>query len=82
MPIGEFAGAAAAPEQDGLVLATPMYWFYEMSRAALNPFRAVAEATRLFYKNPLNPLASTDFGKITDSVGGPRVMQLGARIRF
>ena len=26
--------------------------------------------------------ASTDFGKITDSVGGPRVMQLGARIRF
>lgn len=26
--------------------------------------------------------ASTDFGKITDSVGGPRVMQAGARIRF
>ena len=26
--------------------------------------------------------ASTDFGKITDSVGGPRVMQLGARFRF
>ena len=26
--------------------------------------------------------AATDFGKITDSVGGPRVMQLGARIRF
>jgi hypothetical protein len=26
--------------------------------------------------------ATTDFGKITDSVGGPRVMQLGARIRF
>jgi hypothetical protein len=26
--------------------------------------------------------ASTDFGKITDSVGGPRVMQLGARLRF
>jgi Carboxypeptidase regulatory-like domain len=26
--------------------------------------------------------ASTDFGKITDSIGGPRVMQLGARIRF
>jgi poly(3-hydroxybutyrate) depolymerase len=63
MPIGEFAGAAAAPEQDGLMLATPMYWFYEMSHAALNPFRAMAEATRLFYKNPLNPLAFTDFGK-------------------
>ncbi len=26
--------------------------------------------------------ATTDFGKITDSIGGPRVMQLGARIRF
>ena len=26
--------------------------------------------------------ATTDFGKITDSVGGPRVMQLGARLRF
>ncbi len=26
--------------------------------------------------------AATDFGKITDSVGGPRVMQLGARLRF
>ena len=26
--------------------------------------------------------ATTDFGKITDSVGGPRVMQLGVRFRF
>jgi hypothetical protein len=26
--------------------------------------------------------STTDFGKITDSVGGPRVMQLGARLRF
>ena len=26
--------------------------------------------------------ATTDFGKITESVGGPRVMQLGARVRF
>ena len=24
----------------------------------------------------------TDFGKITDTVGGPRVMQFGARLRF
>jgi poly(3-hydroxybutyrate) depolymerase len=63
MAIGEFAGAAAAPEQDGLMLATPMYWFYEMTQAALNPARAVAEATRLFYKNPINPLSQTNFGK-------------------
>ncbi len=24
----------------------------------------------------------TDFGKITNTVGGPRVMQFGARLRF
>jgi poly(3-hydroxybutyrate) depolymerase len=63
MPIGEFAGAAAAPEEGGLMLAMPMYWFYEMNQAALNPSRALAEATRLFYKNPINPLSHTDFGK-------------------
>jgi poly(3-hydroxybutyrate) depolymerase len=63
MPIGEFAGAAAAPEQEGLMFASPMYWFYEMSHAALNPARAWAEATRLLYKNPINPLSQTDFGK-------------------
>ena len=63
MPIGEFAGAAAAPAQDGLMPATPMYWLYEMSRAALNPARVWAEATRLFYKNPVNPLSLTEFGK-------------------
>ena len=26
--------------------------------------------------------ASTDFGKITDTVGGPRVMQFGAKLKF
>jgi len=61
--IGEFAGAAAAPDEGGLMLSTPMYWFYEMNRAALNPARALAEAARLFYKNPVNPLSHTYFGK-------------------
>ena len=55
MPIGEFVGAAAAPEQeDALMLASPMYWFHEMSHAALNPARVFAEATRLFYRNPVH----------------------------
>ena len=63
MAIGEFGGAPASPGDGGLVLSGPMYWFWEMSRAALNPARAVADATRLFYKNPLNPLATTTFGK-------------------
>ena len=63
MAIGEFVGAAAAPPESGLMLSTPMYWFYEMNHAALNPSRALAEATRLFYKNPANPLSYTQFGK-------------------
>jgi hypothetical protein len=32
--------------------------------------------------NNLIGAATTDFGKITDSVGGPRVMQIGLRVRF
>jgi poly(3-hydroxybutyrate) depolymerase len=58
MAIGEFGGA---PSPDsGLVLSTPMYWFYEASHAALNP---VTDATRLFYRNPANPISYTTFGK-------------------
>jgi poly(3-hydroxybutyrate) depolymerase len=62
MAIGEFGGAAAAPD-NGLLLSTPMYWLYETGHAALNPARALADATRLFFKNPLNPLYHTTFGK-------------------
>ena len=43
MPIGEFGGAPAPPGQAGPILAAPMYWFYEMSHAALNPSRAFAD---------------------------------------
>src|ERR1700740_2914099 len=63
MAIGEFGGAPAAPSDSGVLLSTPLYWFYEMSHAALNPSRAWADATRLFYKNPVNPLSYTTFGK-------------------
>lgn len=41
----------------------PFYHWYEFQHAALGPFRAAADATRLFYKNPINPLAHTTFGK-------------------
>ncbi len=34
-----------------------------MSLAALNPSRAFADATRLFFKNPVNPFAHTPYGK-------------------
>jgi poly(3-hydroxybutyrate) depolymerase len=61
MAIGEFGGAPAVP--GGNVLSTPLYWFYETSQAALNPSRAWADATRLFFKIPINPLSFTTFGK-------------------
>jgi poly(3-hydroxybutyrate) depolymerase len=63
MAIGEFGGAPAATGATGPMYAAPAYWFYEMSQAALNPSRAFADATKLFFKNPANPLAHTAFGK-------------------
>ncbi len=62
MPIGEFDGAATLPPDNG-AFSTPMYWLYEMGHAALDPSRALADATRLFFKNPANPLAHTTYGK-------------------
>src|SRR5450755_2200332 len=61
--IGQFDGAASFSGENGLALSAPMYWFYEMSQAALNPSRAFADATRLFFKNPANPMSHTEFGK-------------------
>jgi poly(3-hydroxybutyrate) depolymerase len=63
MAIGEFGGAPAAPDNGGILLSSPLYWLYEMSHAALNPSRAWADATRLFFKNPVNPLSFTTYGK-------------------
>src|SRR5258708_31591412 len=63
MAIGEFGGAPREPGEGGFLLSAPMYWFYEMSQAALNPSRAFADATKLLFRNPLNPLALTIFGK-------------------
>src|SRR3569833_3271342 len=40
-----------------------MYWLNEMGLAALSPARAFADATRLYYKNPANPLTYTTYGK-------------------
>src|SRR5216684_2061761 len=61
MAIGEFGGVPAAAVHNGPM--TPAYWLYEMGHAALNPSRAFADAARLFYKNPANPLSHTAFGK-------------------
>ena len=63
MAIGEFGDATVSPGEGGLVLSAPMYWFWEMSQASLSPARALADVTRLYFKNPINPFANTTFGK-------------------
>ena len=63
MPIGEFDGAATLSATDAPLFASPIYWLYEMGHAALNPSRALADVTQLFFNNPANPLAHTVYGK-------------------
>ncbi|MFG1209871.1 polyhydroxyalkanoate depolymerase [Xanthobacter flavus] len=63
MAIGEFASATRLPRQGDIGLSTPLYWMYEMGYAALNPSRAMADASRLFLKNPINPVSHTTIGK-------------------
>ncbi|HEU4659092.1 MAG TPA: polyhydroxyalkanoate depolymerase [Pseudolabrys sp.] len=63
MAIGEFDGAAKLSGENGILLSTPLYWMYEMGHAALNPSRALADATKLFFRNPANPLSHTTYGK-------------------
>lgn len=62
-PIGEFDGAARLSGDAASLLSTPLYWFYELGHAALDPARAFADASRLFFRNPVNPVAHTTFGK-------------------
>ncbi|MFD2238863.1 polyhydroxyalkanoate depolymerase [Aureimonas populi] len=40
-----------------------LYQFFEWSHAAMAPLRAVADATRLLYRDPLNPLSQTHLGR-------------------
>ena len=39
------------------------YKFYEMNHALIQPWRSVAHATGMFYRNPINPISKTDFGR-------------------
>jgi poly(3-hydroxybutyrate) depolymerase len=61
--IGQFDGAAVLSGDGGMAQSAPLYWFYEMAQSALTPSRAIADATRLFFKNPANPFAHTSYGK-------------------
>ncbi len=60
MAIGEFGGA---PESGGPVQSNGLYWLYEAGHAALQPARAFADVTKLYFKNQLKPLAHTTYGK-------------------
>jgi len=63
MPIGEFDGAASFSGDYGFLPTNPLYWIYEMGHAALNPARALADTTKLFFRNPINPWSHTTYGK-------------------
>ena len=63
MAIGEFGKAPGVIAGGAFPLSAPMYWFYEMSQAAVIPARALADATRLMFKNPVNPWSHTTLGK-------------------
>ena len=39
------------------------YQLYELNHAAMSPWRAAADATKLYFQNPLNPLSNTPFGR-------------------
>ncbi len=39
------------------------YQLYEMNHAAMSPMRAAADATRLYFDSPLNPLSQTPLGR-------------------
>ncbi|HRN99990.1 polyhydroxyalkanoate depolymerase [Nitrobacter sp.] len=63
MPIGEFGRPPEMPAEVSPTMTAPMYWMYEMAQASLNPARAVTDATRMLFQNPLNPWAHTHLGK-------------------
>jgi poly(3-hydroxybutyrate) depolymerase len=63
MPIGEFDGAATLPGDQVFPAANPLYWVYEMGQAALNPARALADTTKLLFRNPINPWSHTTYGR-------------------
>jgi len=41
----------------------PFYHLYELNHAAMAPFRALADMTKLYFQNPLNPLTHTSYGR-------------------
>ncbi len=40
-----------------------LYYLYEMNHAAVAPWRQAANLGRFFWKNPINPMSTTQFGR-------------------
>ncbi len=41
----------------------PYYHMYEFNHAAISPARAAADMTKFYFRNPLNPLSHTNYGR-------------------
>ncbi len=54
------------------------YQLYEFNHAALQPFRAAAEAVKLLYTSPINPFSQTTAGR--SIAVDPRYIPLGAPV--
>ncbi|MBB5047654.1 poly(3-hydroxybutyrate) depolymerase [Rhodopseudomonas rhenobacensis] len=61
--IGEFGRPPELPAEVSPAMTTPMYWFYELAHASLNPARALGDVTKIMFQNPLNPWTHTELGK-------------------
>ncbi|SNZ20547.1 polyhydroxyalkanoate depolymerase [Cohaesibacter gelatinilyticus] len=51
------------PEFDLSAMPLPFYQLYEWNHAILSPWRAAADATRIYLQNPVNPISQTPWGK-------------------
>jgi poly(3-hydroxybutyrate) depolymerase len=60
MKFAEEAGNGLFTKGDA---SLPFYHLYELNHAAMAPFRAMADMTRLYFQNPLNPLTHTSYGR-------------------
>src|SRR6478752_3397500 len=54
------SASSSRSEKGGALM---FYQLYELSHAAMAPYRAFADVMRLAYANPLNPLAQTPWGR-------------------
>ncbi|MFC7054112.1 polyhydroxyalkanoate depolymerase [Hansschlegelia quercus] len=61
--IGEFGGAPEVADWGGSLTSMPLYWMFEATQASLGPARALADAGKLYFKNPVNPASHTEWGR-------------------